>query len=160
MTTGQRAALALALVFASVALAPPSSAHHCESGLRAYARDSFTLAPPAPPHATNAPTICSATRSIVGHELPSTADQVLVRCYCPFQPGIASLLVSLDGLGFQDQLFRLHRVDRPTEAFYEFPAWVYFPDGASAEGELTVTLIEPSYHKAVVRYTKGASPLP
>ena len=158
MITIQRLGLCLALVVGAIAIVPPTSAQHCEMGLRAFARSSAALLPPAPPHVSNLRGACISSTPVVDqHELAAVSDQVFVRCYCPLHAGIANISVALDGLGFRDQLFRLHRVEHPTGAAYELNEWLYFPDGAQAEGTLTLTLVQSGYG-VVVRYWKSAPP--
>lgn len=149
---------AAVLLVAAIPLAPVASAQHCETGIHAFARNSLTPQP-SPPHVTNAPGACVRTFGVTDtHELPATSDQLFVRCYCGMSPSVRSTLVELDGFGWREQLFRLYRVERVTGPAYELSEWIYFPDRSGAEGELTITFMQPGY-SAVVHYFKGEASL-
>lgn len=150
--------IATILVVAALAPLPIALAQHCETGLHAFARNSLTPQS-SPPHVTNAPGACPRTFGLTDtHEFSATSDQLFVRCYCGMSPRVTSTFIQLDGLGWEGQLFRLYRIERPTGPSYELDSWLYFPDGTDAEGPLTITFMEPGY-AARVEYWKAPAPL-
>ena len=149
-----RAWLLAVLVLAVVP--PVASAQHCETALAVYARAS--AAPGGAPHVGNARLFCLQPPGLDAHELPAHADQVMVRINSGMSPTRASIWVTLDGLGFVAEPFRLYRTELLTGPVYQLPDWLYLRDGDEASGELVVTLQEAGYYARVV-YHKDAMPI-
>ena len=142
----------LALVLLGVALLaslPLAEADHCTSRIVVFGRPS-PLPAPAPPYTPQTQGLCPLAVGIVdGHTLPPQTSQILVRVNGDFGPGLPSLFATVDGLGFEGQVFTLVRTPLPTGiSVYQMREWVPLPDGTQL-GELQVSVAYPSITASV-----------
>lgn len=155
-----RAVLAAMLIFGTmVALAPVADSQHCESRLTIYGRHSFAPAPLTPNHMLdqNACNILKS-RGVDGHTLPPNADQIMIRVNGAFGPALASLVVDLDGMGFNDAQLLINRTEEPMGATYQLSEWMFLPDPSA--GPLTATVYYPRGASYTVTYAASPTQLP
>lgn len=135
-------------------LLPASAGHHCETGLAVHPRSS--LAPAPMPHVSNSPGYCVATSPLDSHEFPPITDQVFVRVNGAMSPAIKSVLIQLDGLGWDRAFVRANRtIDATGEASYDLAQWLTIPGGAATTGTLRVTMHHPGGYSLFVEYHKS-----
>lgn len=154
-----RRILAVALLAAVIggAFVPTAASDHCRTKLTAYGRIS-TAPMAAPPYAATTSGVCTSLygRGVDDHLLPPETDMVLVRVNGNFGGGIDVILVELNGLGFEGQVYPAKRLTSTFGGvFYQFESWVPLPDGPQA-GELVVTAYYPAGPVTVVYHTLAA----
>lgn len=140
-------ALALGLLLA----APPTAAADCETGLVVYGRSAFLPGAVPPPSPVRACAQVETTTSS-GHTLQPLSDQIYVRLNSDLGASYPTLKLRLEGLGWDNQQFTLHREQSAIGATtYNLREWLSIPEPADG-GTLKATARYPSGNEGSVTY--------
>lgn len=153
MRNGLFVAAAVATLLAASLAAPAAGADHCGQSITIYSRRALVPGPP-PPFLAATASSCVRVVGVTHHDalLVPGAEQVLVRFHDDLGPGVPTLLVVLDGLGFANQTFPLHRTAGLGGFVYDMADFASFPPDAPAEGSLTATVAVPgAEHRVTYR---------
>ena len=158
-----RPLLLLAVMAFAIASAPLAAGQHCDTSLAIYGRSGSASTPPPPFTNFERNTSFSSTGLLDLHKLPPGADQVMVRVNGDLGPGVPTIPVDLDGMGFQDVALNLVRTANPGAAHtYQLVEWLDIPDTEGEQIRATAHYPQKSvsvtYHRSPIRAPPPASP--
>ena len=149
------------ILLATLAAMPASEASHCRSGIEVYGRtpNAPALVPPASPVGR----ICFPVMTTIdaGHDIAPGSEQIYVRVEGDSGMSYPTLLLRLQGLGFQGQSFVLARTPGtiPGQLTYELGSWLTIPDAPHAAGTLRATVRFPGGYEQSVDYSLSELPI-